>query len=173
MKRCIQTIWSTVSHNLRFILGISAFAMALMSPLLIPVITTLDICGSKKALLSGAMIFGVPEVATIAAIFLLGRERLQRFKIWLLETLFKLKPSRRSTRRLYYTGLGLMMLVGPIMNVILFYLPGYFPEWIGYRQWLGISCDVIFVVALFIAGEQLWGKIEAIFRFDEVSPVQG
>lgn len=120
MKRCIQTIWSTVSHHLRFILGIAAFAMALMSPLLIPVITTLDICGSKKALLSGAMI-----------------------------------------------------LVGPIMNVILFYLPGYFPEWIGYRQWLGISCDVIFVVALFIAGEQLWEKIEAIFRFDEVSPVQG
>ncbi|MFC5079178.1 hypothetical protein VTH8203_02640 [Vibrio thalassae] len=151
--------------KIRLFLGVCLLVIAFVSPLFIPFITSSNLCSSQKALLSGLMIFGIPEFASIGAIFLLGRERLQQIKSFLVGTLLRLKPSRQSTKFSYYLGVSLMVIVGPIMNIALFYLSSFFPDWVVYRQPIGLICDFVFVLSLFIAGEQLWGKIEAIFRF--------
>ncbi|MCG9790372.1 hypothetical protein L1D61_24705 [Vibrio mediterranei] len=112
------------------------------------------------------MIFGVPEVATIVALCLLGKERLQQIRNWFVRHLLKLKPSRHSTRFGYYMGLLLMVVAGPVMNMVLFYFPTFGMDWIEHRKVIALACDITFVAAILIAGEQLWRKIEAIFRFE-------
>lgn len=147
--------------------------IACASPLLIPVISILKIGSGSKALLSGAMIFGVPELATLAAVMLLGKGRLLAIKNWVVEKILKLKPQRKSTKLGYYTGLAIMIFVGPLMNIVLFYLPVLSSDWVESKLVIGVICDVTFIVALFIAGEQLWGKVESIFSFDVSSDVRG
>ncbi|PTC02447.1 hypothetical protein C9980_22850 [Vibrio mediterranei] len=166
MKLDFGVLFRSVLAYLRVSLGMVALLLALSSPLLIPLISSMEICSSKKALLSGAMIFGIPEVATIVALCLLGKERLQQIRSWFVRHLLKLKPSRHSTRLSYYMGLLLMVVAGPVMNIVLFYFPTFGVGWIEYRKVIALACDITFVAAIFIAGEQLWRKIEAIFRFE-------
>ncbi|MCW8346575.1 hypothetical protein MD535_11265 [Vibrio sp. ZSDZ65] len=166
MKKHITTYRDRFVDSARLFLGMLMLIIACASPLLIPVISTLKIGSGSKALLSGSMIFGVPELATLAAVMLLGKDRLLVIKNWVVEKVLKLKPQRKSTKLGYYSGLALMMIVGPIMNIALFYLPFLSPAWVESRQVIGAICDVTFIVALFMAGEQLWGKLEAIFSFD-------
>ncbi|MGF1779268.1 hypothetical protein [Vibrio nomapromontoriensis] len=173
MKKQITIYRNRFVDNIRLFSGILMLVIACASPLLIPIISTLKIGNGSKALLSGAMIFGVPELATLAAVMLLGKERLLVIKNWVVEKVLKLKPQRKSTKSGYYSGLILMMVVGPIMNIVLFYLPVLSPDWVESRRVIGVICDVTFIVALFMAGEQLWGKLEAIFSFDAPQNICG
>jgi hypothetical protein len=141
-------------------------AAAVFSPFFIPMVKLLNISPGQKVALSGFLVFGLPELASVAAIALLGKEQLQRIKSACMSRLGRFKPQRMSTKRRYYTGVSMMVVLGPVLSVVFFYFPHIIPGFETHRVVISGLCDVLFVAGLFIAGEQLWSKIEAIFRFD-------
>ena len=129
-------------------MGIIVFAVGFLSPLLIPVVTGMNLPLAWKATLSGLLSVGVPEVFTIAAIALMGKKGRA--------------PSDRVSRTRY--RFGLVMFVVPLLFGWLGpYVPNIIPGYALQRLWVNLCGDLIFVSSLFVLGGDFWDKIRALF----------
>lgn len=155
---------SSGGPDLRYRAGIALLTLSVVCPLIaIPVAYT-SLPTAVKGTIMGLLTVGAPEVFTLLAVAVLGKENFNRIKLQVLGKLKALKPAPAS-RGQYYVGLC-MMLLPIIPTYIMAYAPSYLPDQSPQRLYVSIASDLIFVIGAFVAGGDMWDKMRALFVYD-------
>jgi hypothetical protein len=146
----------------RFHLGLSIFVVGFASPLLIPLVTSSDLPAKWKAIISGALAVGIPEVFSIAAIAIMGKSGFNYIKARIFGFIKKHGPPDVVSRTRYRIGLILFGL--PLLFAWLApYIPQMFPGYDIQPLWVNIVGDLLLVSSLFVLGGDFWDKMSSLF----------
>ena len=146
----------------QFIIGGSVFVLGFLSPLLIPLVLMLPLPAAWKTVLAAGLTFGIPEVAAVVAVVIMGREGFQELKQRLWALVKKAAPPDRVGPVRYRIGLVMFTLpllfawVGP-------YLQLWMPDREVHSLFLIVCGDILFMCSLFVLGGPFWGKLRALF----------
>ena len=147
----------------RLILGGFIFISGLLLPLFIPIVTGSNLSTEWKAVLSGVLLLGLPEVFMLIAITILGKPGFVFLKSHLWQFI---RPADKVSATRY--RIGLILFFSPILFG---WLNPYLELWIAeleaYRVGLAITGDVVFAISLFVLGGDFWLKIKALFIQDK------
>ena len=146
----------------RFKLGLAVFVAGVASPLLIPVVTASGLATRWKALLSGALAVGIPEVFTVIAVAIMGKSGFEAIKRLALRFIKKHGPPERVSPARYRIGLvmfSLPLLLGWLGPYVQHHIPGYE----AHRLPVAITGDLLFVASLFVLGGEFWDKLRALY----------
>jgi hypothetical protein len=149
----------------RFRLGLVIFVVGFASPLLIPLVTASGLPSQWKAIVSGALAVGIPEVFSIIAVAIMGKSGFDYLKERFFALLKKHGPPERVSRMRYRIGLvmfTLPLLLGWTGPYFLHLIPGYG----AHRLLVGIIGDLLLVSSLFVLGGEFWDKVRALFIRD-------
>ncbi len=149
----------------RLIAGAVIFVGGQLAPLTIPLVASSALPTTWKTALSGLLLLGVPEIAILLAIVVLGKAGFNALEARLFGSLKdKLFPEFVSRRR-YYLGLFLF-LIPVLVGWLSPYLYEGVPDLIRYRLTVAIVGDVLLVVGLCLMGGQFWDKLRSLFVYD-------
>jgi hypothetical protein len=146
----------------RFRLGATIFIIGFCSPLLIPLVTATDLSVKWKTTISGALAIGIPELFSIIAIAIMGKQGFQKLKEIFFSFIKKHGPAEKVS--LTRHSIGLVMFALPLA---IGWLAPYGPDQIkGFEpQGLAINIvfDLMFFSSFFVLGGEFWDKIQALF----------
>jgi hypothetical protein len=146
----------------RLRLGVIIFVVGFLSPLSIPLVTATELSAKWKAVISGALAVGIPEVFSIAAIAIMGKAGFNYLKARIFGFLKKHGPPDRVSLTRYRIGLAMFTLpilfgwLGPYGAHL---IPGYETH----RFIVSLIGDLMFVTSLIVLGGDFWDKIRALF----------
>ena len=146
----------------RFRLGLIIFVVGFSSPLLIPLVSASDLSTKWKAVLTGALALGVPEVFSIVAIAIMGKSGFNYMKERIFGFLKKHGPPDVISRGRYRIGLvmfTLPVLFGWLGPYVSHQIPGYEAN----RFVASAVGDLLFISSLFVLGGDFWDKVRALF----------
>jgi hypothetical protein len=156
----------------RFRLGLTILIVGWFSPLLIPVVTRTSLATEWKTIISGLLAVGIPEVFTVAAIAIMGKDGYNLIKKRIFSFLKEHGPPDRISLTRY--RIGLVMFVLPI---VFGWLGPYGAHLIaGYdthRFVVSLIGDVMFMASLFVLGGDFWDKIRALFTYSAKAQFNG
>jgi hypothetical protein len=148
-----------------FRLGLLLFVAGWICPLFIPLVTYASIPTQTKALLSGFLLIGAPEIFTILSIIILGKSGFDFIKRKVFAFFRKAAPSGEVSRIRYKAGL-LMLLLHVIYANFIFYAPELIPGYSENRITMNLTADFLFLVTLFVLGGDFWDKLRALVLYD-------
>jgi len=152
----------------RFVAGSIVFVLGFLSPVLIPVVLRSGLPAAWKTALTGGLAFGIPELAALVAVAIMGREGFQDLKRLLWGLVKKSSPPARVSRTRY--RIGLVMFTLPILFAWLGpYVEQVIPEQQIHSLPLLVMGDVLFVASFFVLGGEFWGKVRALFVWESVA----
>lgn len=150
----------------RLFIGGVAFILAQSLPLFVPLVLASELQSEAKTVVSGSLLFGLPEVGSFIAVSILGKPGYD----WLKARAFGLFKSAILTADVgpvrYYTGLSILctlLLLGIIEPYVSDLLPPALQ--INRRLYMGVA-DAIFVGNLFVLGGDFWDKLRALFVYE-------
>jgi hypothetical protein len=151
--------------GLRFYLGVAIFALGWLMPVFIPLVAITGLSVKWKAAISGTLLVGGPEVFSLIAIALLGKDGLNYIKTRAFGLFRRYGPPPRVSRSRY--RFGLVMFVIPIVfSYFIFYAPDLIPGYREHRIALNIAADLLLVSSFFMLGGDFWDKFRALFVYD-------
>ncbi len=154
--------------NWRVRIGLTILVIGFASPLLIPVVVASDLPSGWKTALSGALALGIPEVFTILAIAIMGREGFDAIKSRFFRFIKRHGPADRVSKTRY--NIGLVMLTLPLLIALLGPYVSYFiPIYDTYRLAFGIVGDLLVISSLLVLGGEFWDKVRALFIHDAIA----
>ena len=165
-----QEIADKQSPRGRLILGAVIFVTGQLAPLAIPFVASSSLAATWKTALSGVLLLGVPEIAILLAIVVLGREGFNALKSRLFGSAKSiLFPDRVSIRR-YYAGLVLFSI-----PILFGWLSPYFyeslPALMHHRITIAFTGDMTLLAGIFLMGGQFWEKLRAFVVYDQETSV--
>lgn len=149
----------------RLYLGTFVFLLGQCAPLAIPFVISLDLSTEVTTVISGVLLAGVPELAILAAIAILGKEGFAYLKGRILGVLKRYVPDAVSKRR-FRLGITLFlftMIGGWIAPYILLILE--LPRTIILP--IAITGDVLFLLSILILGGGFWDKLRGLVTYSE------
>jgi len=147
----------------RFRLGLTVLIVGWLSPLLIPLVTRTSLATEWKTIISGLLAVGIPEVFTVAAIAIMGKDGYDLIKKRIFSFLKKHGPPDRVGLTRY--RIGLVMFVLPILFGWLGpYGAHRIPGYESHRFVVSLIGDGMFIASLFVLGGDFWDKIRALFQ---------
>jgi hypothetical protein len=116
---------------------------------------------ATKATLWGILFF-TPEVCTLAAVAIMGKENYERFKTAVFRWVGRIKPE--GDVGVWRHRIGLAMFFVPLVPT---YVQAYKPEWLpdssSWRWMVKAVADLIFIASFFVLGGDFWDKLHALF----------
>lgn len=146
----------------RLRLGLVVLIIGFLSPLLIPLVTASGLPAQWKAVISGALALGIPEVFSLIGVAIMGKSGFAYIKARLLRFWKKYGPPDVVGKTRYHVGLAMFVLpllfgwLGPYMA---HRIPGYETH----RIAVNLAGDLMFVASLFVLGGDFWDKVRALF----------
>ncbi|MDH3641733.1 MAG: transporter suffix domain-containing protein [Gammaproteobacteria bacterium] len=151
----------------RLRLGLTVLIIGLASPLLIPVIAASGLPVGWKTAISGALAIGIPEVFSIIAIAIMGKDGFDAIKSRFYRVLKKHAPADRVGKTRH--RVGLVMFVLPLLIGWLGpYLFHFVSAYEAHRLSISIIGDVLLVASFFVLGGDFWDKFRALFVQDAI-----
>jgi len=155
----------------RLHLGFIILVVGFLSPLTIPLVTASELPARWKAIISGALAVGIPEVFSIVAIAIMGKAGFNYIKARVFGFLKKHGPPDRVSRTRYHIGLAMFML--PILfGWLAPYVSQYIPGYEAHRLLINIVGDLMLFTSLFVLGGDFWDKVRALFIHDARVPIR-
>ncbi len=148
----------------RLITGAVVFGAGQLAPLLIPFVVDSALSATWKTVISGMLIAGIPELAILAAIGILGKEGYNYLKSRLKGAFLKAVPDRVSLarHRLGMTLFGITFLGGWAAPYLMMLLDQ--PKSVIIP--LAITADVLLILSLLVLGGAFWDKLRGLFRHE-------
>ena len=146
----------------RFRLGLTIFVIGFISPLFIPLVTATGLSTKWKAVISGALAVGVPEILGIAGIAIMGKSGFNYIKKRFLGLIKKYGPTDMVSPARYRIGL-VMFLLPVFFGWLAPYAPHLIPCYEAHRFAVNLVGDLMFVVSLFVLGGDFWDKVRSLF----------
>ena len=155
----------------RLHLGLIILVVGFLSPLTIPLVTASELPARWKAIISGSLAVGIPEVFSIVAIAIMGKAGFNYIKARVFGFLKKHGPPDRVSRTRYHIGLAMFML--PILfGWLAPYVSQYIPGYEAHRLLINIVGDLMLFTSLFVLGGDFWDKVRALFIHDARVPIR-
>ena len=147
----------------RFKLGFTLLALAMLSPAATIFIGYSDLATELKIGLSGLFLLGIPEVFTVLAIIVLGKEGFNKIKDAAFKMLRKYGPPKQVGPIRHC--IGLMMFILPVLyGWLSVYIPlENIPGYLDHKIVISIILDVSFIVSFFVLGGNFWDKVRSLF----------
>ena len=146
----------------RLILGAVIFLTGSLSLFLVPLIATSELSAAWKTGISGLLLVGIPELALVAAIGILGKAGFNYLKSKLFGLFKKYGPPAKVSPTRYRIGLVLFVLpilVGWLLPYGAHLLPFYQKS----RILVMMTLDLIFLSSVFVLSGDFWEKIQSLF----------
>ena len=152
----------------RFKFGVFLFVCGRLTFLLIPLVRSSSLDKGWKDVLSVLCVFGLPDLFTVLAAAVLGKQGFTRLKELLFGLLHRLAPPARVSKLRYRVGLVMFFL--PIAIGWAYpYLDEILPAIAQYRLGLSIGGDVMFVASFLVLGGDFWDKLGNLFTHKSVA----
>ncbi len=149
----------------RLSIGGVLFAISLGCPAFIPLIAMTGLPATWKTTLSGLLVLGIPQLFTVAAIAVLGRDGFNFLRGKLFAVLRRLAPAHAVSRTRYRIGLALF--IPPLLfGWLAPYAPDLVPGYQTQRVAINLAGDGMLLLSLFILGGEFWEKIRALFLYE-------
>ena len=147
----------------RLYMGGAIFVAGFLCPLLVPLVTTSSLPVGWKTSISGLLLVGVPELAMIVAVAVMGKAGFNYLKKLLLGFLGKHFAPPETVSLIRYR-IGLVLFTIPLLfGWLAPYISGYFPILDEYRFLFAIIGDLLLFCSLFVLGGEFWDKLRALF----------
>jgi hypothetical protein len=146
----------------RFIIGGMVFAGGFLSPLLLPLVTSSDLPGNWKAILSTGLIAGLPEVGMLLAVAILGKQGFAQLKEMFFSRFRRITAPAAVSQTRYRIGL-LMFFIPLLSGWLQPYLVHFFPILNGDQMLPFILMDLVFASSFIVLGAGFWEKIRSLF----------
>ena len=147
----------------RFKTGVALFGLGLICPVFVPLVAATDLPASWKAVLSGALALGIPEMLWLTAVAVMGKAGFDYLKLRVLGFLKRhVAPPGHVSRTRYRIGL-VLLLVPVVLGWVQPYASAVVEELAQYRIAVGVGGDVLLLVSLFVLGGEFWDKVQALF----------
>lgn len=158
---------SQVAHSKnKLIFGLLVFVLSISSPLLIPFVLHMNISVSIKTIISGLLLFGIPEVGMLLAVIILGQEGFSYLKSKLLFWFKQAVAPATVSRKRYRIGIVLFSGVF-ILSFLTPYISYFFSLSVQqYDYYFIFILDLLFFISLVILGGSFWEKLRALFVYD-------
>lgn len=152
-----------LKRGLRLYVGIASMVLAFILPVFVIVVPYLGLSNGGTLLISAGLFVGGPEILTLVAVALLGKETLRYFTYRIKKALRSAIMERPVSRARYY--FGLVLFLGSILpHYIYGYFPAFLPE--DKRMYMLATGDLAFLISVFIMGGEFWEKIQKIFIWE-------
>lgn len=146
----------------RLRLGLVVLIIGFLSPLLIPLVTASGLPAQWKAVISGALALGIPEVFSLIGVAIMGKSGFAYIKARFLRFWKKYGPPDVVSKTRYH--IGLVMFVLPLLFGWLgAYVSHRIPGYETHRIAVNLAGDLMFVTSLFVLGGDFWNKVQALF----------
>ena len=156
----------------RFRLGLTTLIAGWLSPLLIPVVTRTSLATVLKAIISGLLAVGIPELFTVAAIAIMGKSGYNLIKERIFSFFKKHGPPDRVSLTRYRIGLAMF-----VLPIVFGWLGPYgahqIPGYEAHRFTVNVIGDVMLISSLFVLGGDFWDKVRALFIYKAKSHIPG
>jgi hypothetical protein len=149
----------------RFKIGAALIAIGWICPLFIPLVTKSALSIEWKTGLSGFLLVVGPELLSLMAIAILGKDGFNYLKEKIFTFFRRAVPRAKVSRARYRTGLAiwaLLILYGWLVS----YAPHLVPGYSEHRIALNLTADFLFIASLFVLGGDFWEKFRALFTYD-------
>lgn len=146
----------------RLVLGAAIFFTGQLFPLLVPVIAASDLSPVWKTGLSGLFLLGMPELAIITAIGVLGKAGFDYLKLKIFGFFKQYAPPAEVSPMRYRIGL-VMFLLPVLAGWLLPYVAHLLPYYQEHRFVMNVIGDMIFISSVFVLGGDFWDKIRSLF----------
>ncbi len=148
--------------KMRFIIGGAVFVGGFLSPLLIPLVTSSDLPGNWKAILSTGLVAGLPEVGMLLAVAILGKQGFAQLKEMFFSRFRKItEPAAVSLTRY---RVGLFMFFTPLLlGWLQPYVAHFYSPAGGSSMLPVILFDLMFASSFIVLGAEFWQKIQSLF----------
>jgi hypothetical protein len=153
-----------LKRDWRFYAGTAALVLAALMPLVAIAVPLLGLPAAQSALLAGLLVAGGPEVLSIVAVGLLGKETFHYFAHLAKSTLRRAFIDRPASRTRYYIGLAIILLSW-IPSYIYAYFPNAMPGG-NARIYILAGMDLAFVASVILMGGEFWEKVRRIFVYE-------
>ncbi len=146
----------------KLIIGTVIFVIGFASPIAIPWVLATSWPDGLKAVLSGLLAFGVPELFMVIAAAVMGKEGFNYVMAGLGRFLKPLAPPDEVSKTRY--TIGLIMFFVPIAFG---FLAPYFSHHLSFMEGdeliYNIAGDVMIFLSLFLLGGNFWDKLRSLF----------
>jgi len=148
----------------RLVVGGAILVFGWFCPLFVPLVLGSDLAPQWKTTLSGLLLLGIPELFTLAAVAVLGKQGFEFLKGILFALLRRLAPADTVGRTRY--RIGLVMFVIPILFAWLsMYVPHLIPGFTAHPMAYAVTGDLVFFLSVFVLGGDFWDKLRALFVY--------
>lgn len=149
--------------KIRLLLGGFVFIAGFFSPLLVPIVTQTSWSTIVKTTISGLLIFGIPEIFMLIAVAIAGKRGISFLK----NLFFRFLRGFLSTNvsKTQYR-VGLFMVFAPLMIGLPYpYVQNILQLNLTSIIAISMGLDFVMILGIFIAGEEFWRKLMAVFTF--------
>lgn len=149
----------------RLRIGTALFIGGQLVPLTIPLTSHWQLSSTWKPIVTGMLLFGIPELCTLCAVAILGASGFRYLKQQLFAAIGRLGPPERVSRTRYRIGLSLFgasLLFGWASPYLQIWWPDNESQSIA---WVVVG-DVMLLVSLFVLGGAFWDKVRALFIYE-------
>lgn len=149
----------------RMLTGGIIFIAGQLAPLTLPLILSSGLSAGLKTTLTGLMMLGIPELAILLAVIILGKSGFNYLKQKIFALFRRLAPPDTVTRPRYH--LGLLLFSIPILTGwLLPYFTDLIPFYEQKKLWISLTGDGMILISLFILGGEFWDKLRGLFIYD-------
>jgi len=146
----------------KFIIGTLIFVLGFASPVFIPWVLSTAWPDGLKAIFSGLLAFGIPELFMILAAAVMGKEGFNYLMRGLGRFLKPLAPPDEVSRIRY--KIGLFMFFIPIaLGWVAPYFSSHIPFWESHEIYYNLGGDALIFLSLFVLGGNFWDKLRSLF----------
>ena len=149
----------------RFRTGVALIALGWICPLFIPLVSKSVLSTEWKTALSGFLLVVGPEVLSLLAIAILGKDGFNYLKEKVFALLRRAAPTAKVSRARYRAGLAIWALLF-IYGSFVWYAPDLVPGYSENRIVMNLTADFLFIASLFVLGGDFWEKFRALFSYD-------
>jgi hypothetical protein len=146
----------------KIIIGGAILIIGFLSPLLIPLVLATSWSDGIKAVLSGLLAFGIPEIFMIIAIAVMGKAGFNYIMGGLGKFLKPLAPPDAVSKTRYTVGLFMFFI-----PIAFGFLAPYFSSHLHFIEeheiYYNIGGDVSIFLSLFVLGGNFWDKLRSLF----------
>ena len=146
----------------RLITGGIVLIVGFLSPLLIPLVLATSWPDGLKAVVSGGLAFGIPELFMIIAIAIMGKQGFNFIKSKLGRLMKPLAPPDEVSKTRYTIGL-VMFFLPIIFGFLAPYMGDHLPIPEGKEIYFYIGGDLMVFLSLFVLGGNFWDKLRSLF----------
>lgn len=155
---------SESTSRLKLVLGVIVFALGFALPLLIPVVLNSQLSVSTKAIVSGILGIGGPEVLMIFAGVILGKENLDLLKNKIKAFFSPLAPPNYVSKARFALGISLFALC-ILETLVHVHWDGIVDLYAGYQIEYIVFWNILFLLSLYILGGDFFNRLIGLFKY--------